>query len=90
MIYVYGMGINGEGEDLTLSSKTAEHAQRVQANAPTNIIFDNITIVEQTSKYILVMVLVFLLLRIQEFPEHSEVLQSILMQNPIGTLLATM
>ncbi|MEQ9564211.1 MAG: hypothetical protein RLN85_00005, partial [Pseudomonadales bacterium] len=41
--HVYGMGINGEGEDLTDSSRREGHTERVQANAPSGIHFDHFT-----------------------------------------------
>jgi len=41
--HVYGMGINGEGEDLTDSSRREGHTARVQANAPSEIHFDQFT-----------------------------------------------
>ena len=41
--HVYGMGINGEGEDLTDSSRREGHTERVQANAPSGIHFDQFT-----------------------------------------------
>ncbi len=41
--HVYGMGINGESENLTESSRQEGHTERVQQNAPSNIHLDRFT-----------------------------------------------
>lgn len=46
---IYGMAKNGEGENLKLSSRSEGHTQRAQKNAPTNITFDKMNIVGESS-----------------------------------------
>jgi len=41
--HVFGMAINGEGSELTASSREPGHTERVQTNAPSNIHFDQFT-----------------------------------------------
>jgi hypothetical protein len=43
-VRIWGMGKNGEAEDVRESSHQAGHVARVQANAPRRITFDNMTI----------------------------------------------
>jgi hypothetical protein len=41
---VYGMGTNGEAEAVRLSSLRADHVDNVRANAPTNVVFDDVVL----------------------------------------------
>lgn len=43
-VRVWGMGKNGEWEDVKESSRSRDHVQRARNNAPRNIVFDNVTI----------------------------------------------
>jgi parallel beta-helix repeat protein len=43
-VRIWGMGMNGEGPNLTASSRTPEHVSNARDNAPYHIVLDNVSI----------------------------------------------